>query len=982
MKTSIKINSKSVREATVEALESRIAPAFVSANFDLGAITAAIGSGIAGAGAGENFGHSVSDAGDVNGDGIGDLIVGAPFAGSGGQTQGAAYLVFGKEGGVPFPLSAGSLNASNIVALYGAADGDRFGDSVSAAGDVNGDGFADVIVGAPRAMGGNGNVERGEAYVIYGHGGTFPTTFNVSNIDGVNGFEIIGTHSMDHLGDSVAGAGDVNGDGLADVIVGATAADGDQAHSGAAYIVYGKAGSRSKTFTSIMPKEEGVKLGGASANDFAGSSVAGGGDVNGDGLADVIVGAPLANSNSLNNTGISYVVFGSKTLDNLALVGVGGSSGFRLNGAGGGDQSGSSVAILDDLNGDGLAEVGVGAPLNDGGALDTGAAYVVFGKSGSFGSTVELSALSGGAGFKLTGQISGDFVGTSIHSAGDINGDGHSDLIVGASAAHIGGQIPGAAYVVFGKTGAFADSTMLNGLTLKDGLVLKGASSGSATGISVSGAGDVNHDGYADLIVGAEFSGNGQAGSARIVYGGPNGVDTAPTYSANGKTATFTDVDGDKVTVTVTKGDLHNADFDLFSADGTSARFLRLQLNNTFDGANLTIKATPTAAGGDGHVNLGFLDATGVDLGAVTVPGNVEHLKIGNAATPAAAVKSLTLGSLGAGKLPLHDTSGDTYLSNIEGKSGAITVKGDINTASLNVAGNLASLTVGGSLIGGDTLFSGLVQTSGNGDIGNVKIGHDLRGGAGAGSGSVNSDGKLGNVTIGGSQVGGGTGGLIRSDLDMGNVTIGHDQVNATLFSLGKIGNVTVGGSLLITDANSLHGIQAATSVGAVTVKGDIVGLKDALYTIEGGGALTGKTSVAIKSVKVLGSVENTALLGGLKANNSHAQIGAITVNGNWTASSVVAGAKTSANVADPIFFGNADDTALTGGTSTAIARIASIVIKGEVHGTAGGGDHFGFVAKQIGSVKVGAVSYKLGKNTTDTFEIGDTQDFTIRELA
>ncbi|HEV7402243.1 MAG TPA: integrin alpha [Chthoniobacteraceae bacterium] len=985
MKNNRKNNSKSTRQhSVVEALESRIAPAFVSANFDLGAITAAIGSGIGGAGPGENFGHSVSDAGDVNGDGIGDLIIGAPFAGSGGGTQGAAYIVFGKEGGVPFPLSAGSLNSSNIVALYGEADGDQFGTSVAAAGDVNGDGFADLIVGAPKAAG--NSIERGEAYVIYGHGGTFPTTFNVSSLDGKNGFEVIGTHTMDHLGASVAGAGDFNGDGLADVLVGATEADGDAVHSGAAYVIYGKSGSRSNVFTSIMQAADGVKLSGIATGDFAGGKVAGGGDVNGDGYSDVIVGAQLANGGGATR-GVSYVVFGSAGFGtNQPLSGLGGANGFRLLGAGDGDQAGASVAILNDLNGDGLAEIGVGAPLNNDAAGDAGAAYVVFGKSSSFGTTVTLGTQTGADGFKLTGSLTADLAGTSIHSAGDVNGDGHGDLIVGAFSAHIGiGQIPGAAYVVFGKDGAFNASTSLNSLTIKDGLILKGATSGSATGVSVSSAGDVNHDGFADLLVGAEFSGNGQAGSARIVYGGPSGTFVDPVYSNNGHTATFMDNDGDKVTVNVTKGDLHNADFDLLAGDGTHASFLKLQLNNTFDGANLTIKAMPTAAGGDGHVNLGFLDATGVDLGAVTVPGNVEHFTIGNAATPAAAVKNLTVGSLGVGTLPVHDIFGDTYVSQLAGKSGAVTVKGDINTASLTVGGNLASLTVGGSIIGGDTLFSGLVQTTAGGSIGKVKIGHDLRGGEGTASGGINAAGNLGAVTIGGSQIGGDNfiNGYLIAGGDIASVSIGHDQVNAEISSLGKIGSVKVGGSLLVTEAAAVTGIHAKTSVGAVTVKGDIVGLAGTPYIIEGGGALTGKTSVAVKSVSVGGSVANSDILGGLAANNSHAQIGAITVNGNWTASSIVAGAKTNAgNVTDPIFFGNADDTALTGGTSTAIARIASIVIKGEVHGTAGGGDHFGFVAQQIGSVKIGAVKYKLAKNTTDVFEIGDTSDFTIRELA
>jgi hypothetical protein len=984
--TTMKTNRKSSirKTATVEALESRIAPAFMSAGVDLGALTTAIGGIAAGAGSGDNFGHSVSDAGDFNGDGIGDFIVGAPFSGSGAGTQGAAYVVFGKEAGIGLPLFTSQLNASNFLALYGEADGDQFGSSVSAAGDVNGDGFADVIIGAPMA---DANAShRGEAYVVYGHGGSFPTTFNAGNVDGTNGFKIYGAGNNDALGTSVAAAGDFNGDGLDDVIVGATSGDGDQTGSGAAYVVFGKTNHAAISYTSFAKAGDHVTLGGSLAGELTGYSVAGGGDLNGDGFSDVIVGSPLGKHGGVT-TGTATVVYGSASYSNttgFALIGVGGSTGFRLEGNAAGDLAGNAVAILHDLNGDGLDEVGVGAPSANEGGIDRGAAYVVFGKSSGAPNPLALNGLNGSDGFKLTGNINSDMLGSSIHSAGDINGDGHGDLIIGAPSATIAGQISGAAYVVFGKDGGFAASQKASTLTLKDGLVLQGSSNGSASGCSVSGAGDVNHDGYNDLVIGTEFSGNGQTGAARILYGGPSGMFMDPTYSADGKTATFTDVDGDLVKVSVSKGDLHNADFDLISADGSTASFLKLKLNNTFDGSKLSIFAKPTAAGGDGHVNLGFLDATGVDLGAVTVPGNVEHLTIGNAATPAAAVKSLTIGSLGVGTLPLHDTFGDTYVSNIAGKSGALTVKGDINTASVNVAGNLASLTVGGSIIGGDTLFSGLVQTSAGGNIGKVKIGHDLRGGLGIASGGINAAGSIASVTIGGSQIGGGNvNGYLIAAGNIGAVSIAHDQVNAEISSQGNIARVTVGGSLLLTDAAALSGVHAKTSVGPVTVKGDILGLAGTPYIIEGGGALAGKTSVAVKSVSVLGSVENAAILGGASNNNGHAQIGAITVNGNFTASSIVAGAKTSAISAAPLLFGNADDTALTGGTSTAIARIASIVIKGEVHGTAGSGDHFGFVAKQIGSVKIGTVKYDLAKNATAApIEIGDTSDFTIRELA
>ena len=155
---------------------------------------------------------------------------------------------------------------------------------------MNGDGFDDVIVGAPSF---DGNMtDRGGAYVVFGHAGPFPSLLSTALLDGNDGFEIQGS-SGDSLGLSVAGAGDINGDGFDDVIVGAPGADGDVTDAGAAFVVLGKAGGfQASTFASLLTPPNGFKLGGIAANDRAGESVGGAGDVNGDGLDDVVIGAP------------------------------------------------------------------------------------------------------------------------------------------------------------------------------------------------------------------------------------------------------------------------------------------------------------------------------------------------------------------------------------------------------------------------------------------------------------------------------------------------------------------------------------------------------------------------------------------------------------------------------------------------------------------------------------------------------------------
>ena len=311
-------------------------------------------------------------------------------------------------------------------------------------------------------------------------------------------------------------------------------------------------------------------------------------------------------------------------------------------------------------------------------------------------------------------------------------------------------------------------------------------------------------------------------------------------------------------------------------------------------------------------------------------------------------------------------------------------MKGNLNSASLTVSGDLTRLTIGGSLMGGETLFSGLVQTTSGGNIGPVKIAHNLVGGSGPGSGGINADGKLASVTIGGSQIGDSdVSGYLIAKGDLGKVKIGHDQHNGLVRSSGTLGSVTVGGSLILDNADALAGISGQNGVGSLLVKGDITGLADSPYKIEGGGLLTGDSSLAIGKVTVGGSVENAVILGGSLNDNGHAQIGTIKVGGNWTASSIAAGVQTSAASTNPLLFGNGDDTFLPGGPSSVVSQIASIVIKGAVNGTAADGDHFGFVAKQIGSLQVGAVKYDLAADgTADPIELGTTSDFTVRELA
>ncbi len=497
-----------------------------AAVIELSALDGFTGFQITGKAFADQSGWSVASAGDVNGDGIDDLIVGARFADTTTTNAGASFVVFGRTTGFGANLDLSALNGTNGFQISGELNGDQSGRTVASAGDVNGDGIDDLIIGAVFADP-NGNAS-GASYVVFGRTTGFAANLELFDLDGTNGFQINGEAAADASGQTVASAGDVNGDGIDDLIIGAYGADPNGASSGASYVVFGRTTGFAATLElSSLNGTTGFQISGEAASDQSGWSVASAGDVNGDGIDDLIIGAYKADPNG-DSSGASYVVFGRTTgfAANLDLSTLNGTTGFQINGEAAGNASGFSVASAGDINGDGVNDLIIGAKGVATSGSNTGAGYVVFGRTTGFAANLNLSTLDGTDGFQINGEAAGDNTGRSVASAGDVNGDGIDDLIIGAYGADPNGASSGATYVVFGRTTGFAanlDLSTLNGTT---GFQINGETAEDNSGWSVASVGDVNGDGVDDLIIGAwgADSNGTNAGASYVVFGRPSSI--------------------------------------------------------------------------------------------------------------------------------------------------------------------------------------------------------------------------------------------------------------------------------------------------------------------------------------------------------------------------------------------------------------------------------------------------------------------------
>jgi hypothetical protein len=433
-------------------------------------------------------------------------------------------------------FTAGSFNLTNMTAasaavtLSGIADNDRSGIDVASAGDVNGDGITDYMTTALWAAG--GGTRRGQVYVFFGTT-TLPTSANVSSADVI----ISGIANNDMLY-NVASAGDVNGDGYGDIILAASNAAGGGTTRGEVYVFYGGP-SFSGSYTASSAN---LIISGIANNDSLGSDVASLGDVNGDGYSDFIIGAMSATGGGTSR-GQAYVFYGGP---NLSGSKVASSANVIISGNANSDRLGIHVTSAGDMNGDGYSDIAVSAYGAAGGGTNRGEAYVFYGGPNLSGSKVASSANVIISGVQNSANMA------NIASAGDVNGDGYDDLVLGSNSNSGGGLSRGQAYIFYGKS-TLAGSYVASSANV----VISGILDSDTFGSYVSSLGDLNGDGYSDVMISAVGAiGSDFRGQAYVFYGKPNM--TASTTAASADVTITGSSTGDDLGNAFSAGDFNN----------------------------------------------------------------------------------------------------------------------------------------------------------------------------------------------------------------------------------------------------------------------------------------------------------------------------------------------------------------------------------------------------------------------------------------
>lgn len=457
------------------------------------------------------LGRAVANAGDMNGDGRADFaITSVPPIGS--STRGKTFVVFS----APALSDKGSIDLTRIDGSNGtiitAPSSYYLGSSIASA-DFDGDGLDDLILGAQNY--GPSPFEKGAVFVVFGSDRGFPAVIDLDALRPSQGFLIAADPALTfaNVGASVASAGDFNGDGFDDVLIGApTASAYGSSEGGVAYLVYGRsARPRSGLSLSDLQSNQIVRFNGSLTYRGTGGVVAGVGDINDDGKSDIALSCPQSNGVD------GCVVFGAASIAaETDVAAISGSVGFKIAVGSSGAVSIPAFAATGDLNGDGISDFALGTNSRAGAI-----AYAVFGRDEGFGDSITLSDLNGSSGRAIvdtTNSPNGAYV-KSLSGLGDHDGDARPDLLIGTSNAdnNLFGQF---AYIVSARTALTEFLTPLTSLEGSRGTWMCSVGSNS-DGLVGASLGDVNGDSLDDLAIGDRsiFVDGVERGAAYVVFG-------------------------------------------------------------------------------------------------------------------------------------------------------------------------------------------------------------------------------------------------------------------------------------------------------------------------------------------------------------------------------------------------------------------------------------------------------------------------------
>ncbi|TFU06302.1 hypothetical protein EUV02_04700 [Polymorphobacter arshaanensis] len=895
---------------------------------------------------------------DLNGDGRPDFIIGAASDSDKAFEAGRVFIYLGAVAAGSTNQVASSLNA---VIIDGVNAGDRAGSAVGSVSDLNGDGKAEILIGAPGMENGT-VVDAGAAFVIWGRSTAGGIDLNDPFTGNGQGYAIKGQTSGDEAGTTIMSISDLNGDGKADIIVGAPGNDSGGSNAGAVYVVWGKSTTTGVSLGSVAGGTGGFKILGDTGGDRIGKAIGTVADLNGDGKSEILIGSPDSKIGG-TNSGAVYVLFGKGTGTAVDLTAVAnGTGGYVIKGVAQ-DMAGGAVTGLGDVNGDGKADILVGAARSD-------SAYVVFGKSTT--TAVDLNNVRAGVGgYWIQAEAAGDLASISVAGGADFNHDGINDIVIGAQDNIEGGSNAGAVYIVWGGvTGGVIDLALvaqgIGGAKIVGGV-------GSRTGSTVAITGDVNGDGTADLMIGAPGTSEG----AYVLFSDPNWL-PSPIYGTNGDdiidigyvsgphTVGATDdvilaLDGNDVVNSGGGNDViegGNGDDVIDAGAG----------NDSIDGGT----GIDTMAGGSGNDTFYVDDSSDVVTenageGTDTVQASVSYVL-------GADVENLVLtgfGLDGTGNDLANTITGTAGTDFLDGGAGADTLDGGAGNDSYGVdnAGDVVVEATGG---GTDTVYAAVDYTLGA-NVENLVLTGAAR--IGTGNGQANSltgtdfndtlDGGAGNDTLAG-----GLGDDIyvvdsAADAVIEGLNAGIDTVTSSVnLTLGaNIENLVLAGAARIGTGNGLANTITGTGF-ADTLDGGagtdtlVGGLGDDTYKVdsaadviielagEGNDTVVASFDYALGS----GSIENLTLTGAAHIGTGNAGANVITggsgndtIDGGGGIDALVGGAGNDTYIVDSLtdtiteVAGGGTDTIVSNIDFTLnVAEVENLTLTGSAHHATG----------------------------------------------